>query len=86
MPFQPGQSGNPGGRPKGEGRVREAARDLTERSIAVLAGALDDDDARVRIKAAEVILDRGWGKPPQAIVGADEGPLEMVMRWASEKS
>jgi len=77
MPFQPGQSGNPGGRPKGEAIVRDAARKQTEAAIGVLASALTDEDPRVRIKAAEVLLDRGWGKPSQAIdVGSDpERPL-----------
>ena len=72
--FQPGQSGNPGGRPKGEAKVREAARVHTEVAIGVLVSAMDDPDARVRIKAAEVILDRGWGKAAQPIGGSDDLP------------
>ena len=66
----------------GEARVRDAAREHTEQSIQVLATALDDDDARIRIKAAEVLLDRGWGKPPQAIVGGDEdsAPIQAAIR------
>lgn len=81
MPFQPGQSGNPGGRPKGEAKVREAAREHTEAALAVLVGALSDEDARVRIKAAETLLDRGWGKPKQTIGGDDESPLQMLIGW-----
>ena len=72
--FQPGQSGNPGGRPKGEAKVRLAAREHTEIAIAVLVSAMADEDARVRIKAAEVLLDRGWGKPAQPIGGDDDLP------------
>ena len=63
--FQPGQSGNPGGRPKGEAKVRAAAQEHGEAAIGVLFAALSDEDARVRIKAAEVLLDRGFGKPHQ---------------------
>ena len=85
MPFQPGQSGNPGGRPKGESRVREAARAQTEAALDVLVAAMADEDARVRIKAAEVLLDRGWGKPPQSIgQDAEAEPFRHIFTWKTE--
>jgi len=59
-PFKPGQSGNPGGRPKGLGTK---AREHGDMCIEVLAAALSDTDARVRIAAARELLDRGYGKP-----------------------
>ncbi len=59
-PWQPGQSGNPGGRPKG---IAAKAREHTDRALEVLAEALADDDHRVRVTAAKELLDRGWGKP-----------------------
>ncbi|WP_245514670.1 MULTISPECIES: DUF5681 domain-containing protein, partial [unclassified Mesorhizobium] len=57
--FQPGQSGNPGGRPKG---IAAKAREHADRAVEVLAEALDDDDTKTRIAAAKEILDRGFGK------------------------
>lgn len=59
-PWVKGQSGNPGGRPKG---IAAKAREHTDRALEVLAEALDDEDRRVRVTAAKELLDRGWGKP-----------------------
>ena len=59
-PFKPGQSGNPGGRPKGLGTK---AREHGDKCIEVLADALDSADVKTRIAAARELLDRGYGKP-----------------------
>jgi hypothetical protein len=46
------------------GRVSRAdPQPHTAHAIAVLVRALDDDDARVRVAAANELLDRGHGKP-----------------------
>jgi len=67
MPFQPGQSGNPGGRPKALKEVEEAARSHTAEAISTLAAICNNNDApdAARIAAATALLDRGWGKPRQ---------------------
>jgi hypothetical protein len=73
--FKKGQSGNPRGRPKRpEARkwfadVKAAARELTEDAIDALATVMKDPKtpAAARISAAQALLDRGYGKPPQAI-------------------
>lgn len=48
--------------------VRDAARRYTQQAIDVLADimASPTEPGIVRVKAAEVLLDRGFGKPPQA--------------------
>jgi hypothetical protein len=84
MPFAPGQSGNPGGRPKGEAKVRDAAQALTDEAIGVLADALKDDDRRIAIKAAEILLDRGWGKPAQSVDVANKGGEAFVTKVVRE--
>jgi hypothetical protein len=68
-PWKPGQSGNPKGRPEG---VEALARQYTPEAIRRLVRALDDNDSRVAVTAAGMILDRGWGKPKQEI--ASEHP------------
>jgi hypothetical protein len=87
--FRPGRSGNPGGRPKRpqtiEARkiiadVKAAAKELTQDALDTLKAALTAPTApwAARVSAATSILDRGWGKPGQAveILGEIEGALK----------
>lgn len=66
--FQPGQSGNLGGRPKVIAEVRDLARQHTAFAIETLANIMQhaDKDA-ARVAAAQAILDRAWGKAAQAL-------------------
>lgn len=71
-PFAPGNSANPGGRPKlpeDIKHVRELARQYTHRAVDALVAVLDGDSAAASVAAANALLDRGWGKPEQSIVG-----------------
>ena len=82
MAFQPGQSGNPGGRPKEDPHLKAMARVHTEAAVQVLVDALSDENGRTRIAAAEALLDRGYGKPAQsvAVTGEDGGAVEMSLK------
>ena len=67
--FQPGQSGNPGGRPREVGHVRDLARQRTEKAVETLATIMEDAKApaSARVTAAQALLDRGWGRAPQTL-------------------
>ena len=67
--FQPGKSGNPGGRPAIIAEVQDLARQHTADAMETLAAIMRDPKASpaARVSAASAILDRGYGKPLQTI-------------------
>jgi hypothetical protein len=76
--FEKGKSGNPGGRPKDSLGLRALAREHTESAIKTLAEIMRSKASpeAARVSAAVALLDRGYGKPAQAITGADGGPVQ----------
>ena len=65
--FLPGQSGNPGGRPKVAPELRAAAQEVSLEGLKVLTVIMRDEKApqNARINAVQAIWDRGFGKPDQ---------------------
>ena len=85
--FMKGQSGNPGGRPREIGEIRDLARAHTSDAIEALRGIAVDlsAPASARVAASEALLNRAWGRPSLAIAGPDEAePLELIVRWAGQ--
>lgn len=73
--FVKGQSGNPSGRPKEPGWVKELARQHTPRAIERLVEWMESNHPSASPAAANALLDRAWGRPAQAITGPDDSPL-----------
>jgi hypothetical protein len=65
--FIKGKSGNDGGRPKMEVRVRELAQKHSPAAIKRLAELMYSENERVAVAACDALLDRGIGKPRQAV-------------------
>ena len=83
--FQKGQSGNPGGRPKELGDIKELARQYTAEAIERLVDWMRSDEPKASVAAANTLLDRGWGKAPQAVTGDDGGPVRIIMVKGDDK-
>lgn len=65
--WKKGQSGNPGGRPKAVRDVAAAARLHTRAAIDCLANLLTCNHPAARARAAEILLDRAWGRAPATV-------------------
>lgn len=82
-PFPKGKTGNPGGRPKlpeDVKHVRELARQYTADAVNALVETLKEGGWSAKVAAANVLLDRGWGKSEQPLVGADGGDIKHAVR------
>ena len=82
-PFKPGQSGNPEGSSKGRrGRppgqkphrvvlwdLQQAAKDKSKRGLEILEQCMEDTtcDWPTRMRAFEMLWERGYGRPQQSI-------------------
>lgn len=72
-PFKKGQSGNPGGRPKGLVEVVTLARQHTPASVERLADiALHSKNEPAAIAACKLLLDRAWGQAPASVTLSNE--------------
>lgn len=87
-PFQPGQTGNKGGRPKKteeERTLEQMCRAKTEDALAVLVGIMDNgENERNRITAAMAIIERGHGKAVQPTTLGNLDGSKIDMNWSIE--
>jgi hypothetical protein len=75
--FRPGESGNPGGRPRGLARVtREVVGDDGEAIAHFWLEVMNDRDQKMRdrLDASRLLAERGWGKPTLVVDTAPDEP------------
>lgn len=88
-PFQPGQSGNPNGRPKSkpfkealDRAIKAAGEDPYARlSLDDIAKALLTKAATGDVSAIKELAERYDGKVPQAVIGGEEGDPAITVTW-----
>lgn len=75
-PFTKGVSGNPGGRPKRteeELDLAQACRAKTREALEVIESLMAESvNERVRLAAAQYLIDRGWGRATERVEHAGE--------------
>lgn len=71
-PFKPGQSGNPGGRPKDVHGITALAREHCPAALMRLVQLMDSKNESVARAACAEVLDRGIGRPVQALEHSGE--------------
>jgi hypothetical protein len=78
-PFQPGQSGNPGGRPKRD-VASEIAAAIFEQNAEAIGKAYLKLLKRGSLGAFSLLSDRAFGKVAQPLVGGGEGANPIVVK------
>lgn len=68
-PFKKGQSGNPSGRPKIPDDIKAMLKGATPDACKLLCETINNPNEKteLRVKCAEIVLDRVYGKPQQSV-------------------
>lgn len=84
--FPKGRSGNPGGRPTMPSELRLKCRELTTKALETLEAAMTEGDSTAsRVRAAELVLAYGWGKPAERVSLEAAEPERPLARLTTEE-
>ena len=79
---KPGRSNNPNGRPKQPKEFKDLVKANTVPALQAVIEIMNDPHTKPndRLKAAELIIDRAYGKATQPIDGDIQG--DIIIRWS----
>lgn len=89
IPYKPGQSGNPGGRPKGlSAYIREKTlegHELADFLMGVMRGSTAFAKIADRLKACEMLMDRAFGRHFAAEADPNVRPILDMSKLTTEE-
>ena len=85
-PFEKGKSGNPGGRPKMDDETKTILKAAAPDAARLMVEMMNNPKVqpKLRMQAAEVVMDRVYGKATQPIEGSMDNHIEIVMGGAEK--
>lgn len=84
MAFTKGKSGNPGGRAKkteAEQTLEQMCKEKTPEALATILEIMSEGEShKVKLSAAQYVIDRGWGRAAQSLTleGGDK-PIKTAL-------
>lgn len=86
-PFQKGQSGNPGGRPKTPNKVKTMLKSAAPEAVQLLIETISNENVAMshRLDAAKEVLNRVYGKPTQPIDGDMDAVIQILFSDEAEE-
>jgi hypothetical protein len=82
-----GRVGEPHRSAKDHHEIRKLARTYGREAFLHLVKVMRGRSPKLAVMAAGLILDRAYGKPAQALTGADgEGPVRFEVSWREPKT